>query len=185
MRVAHIKWVLLAAVLVVFIPWVLITLSRESNSAQVIEDSREFSEPRIQFKFAKSIQWDPQSFLGRGRNAGFWDWSEKGVVLTPKGQNHFVENGPMIAGDLVVGKRKVTTVKSVQPNGDLREVIFLWTWTDTTDAAKLFNQPLQMGKEYQGVATLVDKGGGVWQVKSLSTPDFARTVDILKAETIR
>jgi hypothetical protein len=104
--------------------------------------------------FRKDIRWDPQSFLGRGRDAGLWDWSEKGVVLTPKGQNIFGDNGKEISGDLIVGKCEISTIKSVQPRDGKREVIFLYVWKDLTDAAKLLSSPPVKGREYQALAVI-------------------------------
>jgi len=185
LNVSHIKWVLVGAVLVVFIPWFAVVMSRESSSQDAIENFKDFAQPHMTIKFSKTIPWDPQSFLGRGRTIGFWDWSEKGVVLTSKGQNIFAEpGGKDISGDVVVGKRKITTVKSVQPVGANREVLFLYAWTELTDVAKLFSKPPEIGKEYQGLATLVEKTGA-WDVKALTTPDFSRAVEILMAETSR
>ena len=124
-------------------------------------------------------------FLGRGRNAGFWDWSPKGVVLTPKGENLFVDRDGAIAGDLIAGKREITNIKSVQPRDDgSREVLFLFRWTELNDMAKLLASPPEVGKEYQAVAQLVEEGGA-WKVKTLSTPDFTRSLDILTTEMSR
>lgn len=182
MQVSHIKWVLLGAVVVVMLPWLAVVYSRERNSREVIEMYPEFAQPRVQIHFRKDIRWDPMSFLGRGRDLGVWDWSEKGVILTPKGQNMFGDTGKQITGDMVVGKREISTIKSVQPANGKREVLFLYVWTDLTDAAKLMSQAPVKGREYQAVATLSEKGGS-WEVTSLSAPDYARSVEILTAET--
>ena len=182
MNSAYIKWGLLAVVLAVFLPWWAITYSRERASQQAIEVYTQFTNPRMQMRFPKDIHWDPQSFLGRGKDAGFWDWSPKGVALTPKGENIFGDNGKEITGDLIVGTREISTIKSVQPHGDTREVLFLYTWTDFTDAAKLFNHAPQKGKEYQAVAQLSEKGGA-WEVTSIAAPDYDGIMAILTAET--
>ena len=183
MNSAYIKWGLLAAVLAAFLPWMALTYSRERVSKEAIEVYQEFLQPTVKFHFSKDIHWDPQSFLGRGKEIGFWDWSPKGVVLTPKGENIFGDNGKEITGNLVVGKRQISTIKSVQPVGDTREVHFLYTWSDFTDASKLFGTPPQKEKEYEAVAILTDKGQG-WEVTSLTTPEYTRVVNILTAETM-
>jgi hypothetical protein len=182
LKASYIKWGLLAIVLAVFVPWSAMVYARERSSQQAIEVSTQFITPRMQMRFPKDIRWDPQSFLGRGKDAGFWDWSPKGVVLTPKGENIFGDNGKEITGDLVVGTREISTIKSVQPRGDTREVLFLYTWTDFTDATKLFSTPPQKGKEYEALAVLSEKSGG-WEVTSLTTPEYSRVLDILTAET--
>ena len=184
MKVEHLKWVLVGVVIAVFVPWWAVVYSRESSSQEVLETATAFAKPRVKIKFSKTIQWDPQSFLGRGRKAGFWDWSPKGVVLTPKGQNLFVDDESDISGELVAGERKITTIKSVQPRGAEREVLFLFSWTELTDMTKLLNAPPVIGKEYQAVARLAEEGG-VWKLKSLSTPEFSTSLDVLATETKR
>ena len=183
MNSAYIKWGLLAAVLAVFLPWWALVYSRERVGKEALEVDTQFVQPTMKIRFSKDIRWDPQSFLGRGKDAGFWDWSPKGIVLTPKGQNIFGDTGKEITGNLRVGKREVSTIKSVQPVGDTREVRFLYTWTDFTDAAKLFSTPPQKEKEYEALAVLSNKGDG-WEVTSLTTPEYTRVLDILTAETM-
>jgi hypothetical protein len=183
-KVEHLKWVFVAVVVAAFLPWWIMTASRESSSQDAIESDPKFAKPKVNVKFSKTIQWDGQSFLGRGRTAGFWDWTPKGVVLTPKGQNLFEDDQTSISGDLVVGARKLTTIKSVQPRGAEREVLFLFVWTELTDMTKLLNASPVIGKEYQAVATLAETGG-VWKMKSLSTPDFTTSLLVLTTETSR
>jgi hypothetical protein len=183
-KVEHLKWAFVAEVVVVFLPWMLIVHSRESSSQDFIESEKQFAKPSVKIKFSKTIQWDGQSFLGRGHKAGFWDWSPKGVVLTPKGQLLFGDDQTSISGDVVMGTRKITTVKSVQPNGNDREVIFLFAWTELTDIAALLNAAPVIGKEYQAVAVLSEENGA-WRLKSLSTPDYNTSLDILATETKR
>src|SRR5258706_2850165 len=182
MNVSHIKWVLVAAVLVIMLPWFAVTYSREHSSKQAIELYTPFSQPRFQLRFNKSIRWDPQSFLGRGRDNGYWDWSEKGVVLTPKGENMFADDGKQIFGDMVVGKREITTIKSVQPRANQRDVLFIYRWTEMSGGVKLMTNPPPLGREYQAVATLSEKAGA-WEVTSLSDPEYTHIFDILMAET--
>ena len=182
MNSAYIKWGLVAAVLAVFLPWWAVVYSRERSAKEAIEVYTQFDQPTMKMHFPKDIHWDPQSFLGRGKDAGFWDWSPKGIALTPKGENIFGDNGKEITGDLVVGKREISTIKSVQPRGDTREVLFLYTWTDFTDATKLFSTPPKKDKEYQALAVLSEKGGS-WEVTSLTTPEYTGILDILTAET--
>ena len=184
MKIEHLKWAFVALVVAIFVPWWAVTYSRESSSQEAIESDPKFTKPKVTVNFSKNIQWDGQSFLGRGHNAGFWDWTPKGVALTPKGQNLFGDDATTISGDLVVGSRKITTIKSVQPKGAEREVLFLFSWTELTDMTKLLNAAPVIGKEYQAVALLAEESG-VWKVKSLSTPDFTTALTILATETQR
>ena len=184
MKVEHLKWAFVALVIAIFVPWWAVTYSRESSSQDAIESDNKFVKPKVSIKFSKTIQWDGQSFLGRGHNAGFWDWTPKGVVLTPKGQNMFGDDQTSISGDLVAGERKITTIKSVQPRGLEREVLFLFVWTELTDTTKLLNAPPVIGKEYQAVARLAEEGG-IWKLKSLATPEFTTSLDILATEMKR
>lgn len=184
MKVEHLKWAFVALIVAIFLPWMAVVHSRESSSQDFIESEKQFAKPSVKIKFSKTIQWDPQSFLGRGRKAGFWDWSPKGVELTPKGQNLFGDDQTSISGDVVIGTRKITTIKSVQPIGTGREVVFLFTWTELTDIAALLNAPPIIGKEYQAVAVLAEESGA-WKLKSLATPDFTTSLDVLATETSR
>ncbi|GEM_PF-6391692 len=182
MNSAYLKWGFVGAVLVVMLPWWAVVHTRERVAREAIELYTPFAQPTMKLQFRKDIRWDPQGFLGRGRDVGFWDWSEKGVVLTPKGQNIFGDNGKEIAGDLIVGKRQVSAIKSVQPVGDKREVVFFYTWSEFTDASQLFSKPPKKDQEYEATATLTEKDGG-WEVTSLTTPEYQRVMDILAAET--
>lgn len=181
MNVSHIKWVLVGVVIAVFVPWWLVVVARESACRQALELYSPLTDPKVTIHFDKTISWDPQSFLGRGRQAGFWDWSPKGVVLTNRGQNLFGDTPKDITGELVAGKREITTIKSVQNTADGREVTFLYKWTETTDAVKLLNAAPTIGKEYEAVAMVVEDASG-WKVKSLADPEFTRALDILAAQ---
>ena len=57
----------------------------------------------------------------------------------------------------------------------------MYSWTELTDTVKLLTSPPVIGKEYESVAVL-EEGKGGWKVKSLTTPEFTRTIDVLKTE---
>ncbi len=174
-----IHWILVLAVAAVFIPWWAMTGMRERTARLAVELHTSFTQPRLEFRFSKRISYDPQTFVGRGRVAGFWDWTPEGLVLTEKGSKFFRDDGPDIAAALVMGRRQITTIRSVQNKDGGRDTRFVYNWKEVSEpAAKLLSSPPHAGADYEGEALLAEESG-VWRVKSLSTPDYEKPVAIL------
>jgi hypothetical protein len=179
MALRYLRFALVLGVIVVFVPWWVVVLARERNARQSIELFTPFTQPVLDLRFSKKITYDPLSFVGRGRVAGFWEWSPDGLILTPKGANIFTDFGDDIGGKLIAGKRRVDSIRSVQTHGTVREVRFRYVWAEITEpTAKLLNKPPKSGEDYEATATQ-SLEGGVWKTTTVKTEDFEKAVDLL------
>lgn len=176
------QWILALVVVAAFVPWCLYTAYGEHRAKQAIELHTPFARPFLEMRFAKTIFYDPQSFVGRGRTAGYWEWSPEGLKITEKGLLYFRDAGTDLATALPMGKREVTSVHSVQNKPPVLEVKFTYTWTEVNEpAVRLLSPAPKKDGEYEGVATLVDEGG-VWKLQTLSTPDLEKPLTVLMTQ---
>ena len=173
---------LVLLVAAVFLPWWGITAVREHAGRMAVELHIPFNQPSLELSLSKKIQYDPQTFVGRGRHAGFWEWSPEGLALTEKGRKFFTDDASSIWGSLTAGRRVLTNLGSVQDVSGGREVGFFYAWSEVSEPiAKLLNDPPAAGKTYRGRAMLVLENG-VWRVRSLDTPDYDQAVALLLKE---
>ncbi len=178
------QWILVAAVGAIFLPWWGITAAREHSARLAIELHTPFLKPFLDVRFSKKIQYDPQTFIGRGRETGYWIWSPEGLELGSKGRQFFADtgDGESIAGAITAGKRQLDSVNSVQDRNGGREVLFNYSWTEISEPiAKLLNAPPKKGVAYRGKAMLVEENS-VWKVQSMSLPDFDEPMAILQKQ---
>ena len=165
-----------------FLPWWGITAVREHTGRMAVELHIPFNQPFLELSFSKNIAYDPQTFVGRGRQAGFWEWSPEGLTLTEKGRKFFTDNGPSFSGSIAAGRRLLKSSVSVQDRNGGREVSFFYAWSEVNEpVARLFNDPPLAGSVYRGRATLALENG-VWRVKSLSTPDYDKAMALLMTQ---
>ena len=166
----------------VFLPWWGITAVREHAARMAVELHTAFNQPSLELSFSKKITYDPQTFVGRGRHSGLWDWSPEGLTLTEKGRKFFTDDASSIWGSFAAGRRVVKAFGAVQDVSGGREVTFFYTWSEVSEpAAKLLNDPPVAGNAYRGRAVLI-LDNGVWRVKSLSTPDYDKALALLLTE---
>ena len=176
-------WILLIVALLVFLPPVTFTLLREHESRLALELCQPFSRPSFDLSFPKTIVYDPLSFVGRGRQAGFWEWSPEGLLLTGKGRQYFTDAPGSLSGSITAGRRRVTSIGSVEDRSGSREVKFLYVWTEVSEpAAALLDRPPKAGDGYEGRALLA-KENGVWRVKSLDLPEYDKPLARLLDES--
>jgi hypothetical protein len=175
------QWILALVVAAGFGVWWGVTSYGEHRARMAIELHTPFSRPALEMRFAKTIYYDPQSFVGRGRQAGYWEWSPTGLVLTEKGGKYFRDTGAEFATASPIGRRAVGNIHSVQTRPGAMEVKFRYTWTEVNEPAISLvgtKDAPRKDAEYEGVATLVEEGG-VWKVQSLKTPDLDKPLAIL------
>ncbi len=176
-------WILLIVALLVFLPPVTFTLLREHESRLAFELYEPFARPSFDLIFPKTTAYDPLSFVGRGRQAGFWEWSPEGLTLTEKGRRYFTDTPTSISGSITAGRRKVTSIGTVEDRSGNREVKFLYLWTEVSElAAALLDRPPVAASGYEGRAVLT-KEGGVWRVKSLDLPEYDKPLARLLDES--
>ena len=175
-------WILLLAALLLFLPPVTITLVREREARLSLELHTPFAAPSFDLSFPKTVPYDPLSFVGRGRQAGFWEWSPEGLTLAEKGRRFLTDSPSSISGSVVAGRRKVRSIGSVADRAGRREVKFTYVWSEISEpAAALLDRPPARGVEYEGHA-LLSKEAGVWRMKTLDTPDYDKTLSRLLDE---
>lgn len=173
------QWLLAMIVVAAFIPWWLYTSYGERRARTTIELHTPFTRPIFEVRFSKRIYYDPQTFVGRGRKAGYWEWSPEGLILTAKGAEYFRDAGEDYATASPIGRRAITSVQSVQTTAAGLAVTFKYTWTEVAEPAiTLLPTAPSQGAEYEGKATLAEEGG-VWKVKSLSAPDLEKPMAIV------
>jgi len=176
-------WILLIAALLVFLPPVTFTLLRERESRLALELYEPFSRPSFDLSFPKTTAYDPLSFVGRGRQAGFWEWSPEGLTLTEKGRRFFADTPTSISGSVTAGRRRVTSIGTVEDRGGNREVKFLYVWMEVSEpAAVLLDHAPTAGAGYEGRAVLA-KESGVWRAKSLNLPEYDKPLARLLDES--
>jgi hypothetical protein len=173
------QWLLAAVVVAAFIPWWLYTSHGERRARETIELHTPFSRPMFEMRFSKKIYYDPQTFVGRGRKAGYWEWSPDGLALTEKGAQYFRDTGEEYATSSPIGRRAITSVRAVQKTPDGLAVTFKYTWTEVAEPAiTLLPTAPRQGQEYEGTAALAEEGG-VWKLKTFSTPDLEKPLAIV------
>lgn len=176
-------WILLIVALLVFLPPVTFTLLREHEARLALELYEPFARPSFDLIFPKTTPYDPLSFVGRGRQAGFWEWSPEGLTLAEKGRRYFTDSPTSISGSITAGRRRVTSIGTVEDRSGGREVKFLYEWTEVSEpAAALLDRPPVAAKGYEGRAMLT-KEGGVWRVKSLDLPEYDKPLARLLDES--
>lgn len=159
-------------VLVLFLPWVLLTGKSERDSRRAIESYDPFSLPAFPIRFSKTMKFDPLGFLGQGMHAGFWQWTPNGMVLADGGRPYFAESADSISSIVGAGKRAITSLQGYQDRDGKRELRFRYRWTEVTPPARsLLSKPPDPNEEYDGKALLA-RTSGVWRVEKLETPDF-------------
>ena len=141
-----------------------------------LDDFPPFAAPAFELQFSKKTPYDPLSFIGRGAQAGLWQWSPEGLILTEAGQKFFTESREMFISQTTAGKRRVTRLRNQQSSeGELRfEFFYQWVEISPPAAALLFPPP-RAGDEYLGEAILTQEQGA-WRVKSFRTLDFEKTM---------
>ena len=169
------------AVLLIFLPWVLLTGRSEREIRQTIKSFEPFRLPEFPLRFSRTIKYDPLGFLGRGVQAGFWEWTPEGMALAEKGRPYFAETPSEIASVVAAGRRVISNLEGFQDREGRRDVRFRYHWTEVTPPARALLSIAPVPNErYEGHAVLV-KRDGRWQVELLETPDFdhpmARLVD--------
>ncbi len=173
----------IAAVLIIVFLFVQGYLAVRDRGFRVAIDSHAaFAQPALPLEFSRTMDYDPLSFLGRGRQAGLWDWTPEGLVLTETGRGFFETSGDRFVSRTSAGQRKVTRLSSIDDRDGRREISFFYEWTEITPpaAALLFPAP-RTGTEYLGRAILEQQEGD-WMVSSFEARDFeeplARLQDI-------
>ena len=166
-------------VLLIFLPWVLLTSKSEREIRQAIESFEPFRLPEFPLRFSRTIEYDPLGFLGRGVQAGFWEWTPEGMVLAEKGRAYFSQTRGGIASVVGAGRRVVSKLEGFQDREGRREVRFRYRWTEVTSPAQaLLSISPVPNEEYEGRAVLV-KRAGLWRVEVLETPDFDHPLALL------
>ena len=147
-------------------------LIRDRDIRTAIDNHAEFAQPALPLEFSRKKDFDPLSFLGRGQQAGLWDWTPEGLELTADGKSFFEQDGDQFISHASAGQRRVTRLSSVDNSDGRREISFFYEWTEITPpaAALLFPSP-ETGKEFLGRAVL-EQDQGQWKVASFETLDF-------------
>ena len=145
---------------------------RDRGVTAAIDGHEPFATPAFPLQFSRKLAYDPLSFLGRGRQEGFWNWTPEGLVLTEEGKKFFEPSGDQFSSRAPAGQRKVRRLSNIVARDGRREISFFYEWTEIAPpAAALLYPPPQPGEEYLGRAVLEQDAGG-WRVTSLQTRDF-------------
>ena len=153
---------------------------RDRGLVSAIESYEPFAAPPFDLQFSRKLPYDPLSFLGRGAQAGFWQWTPAGLVLTDEGHKFFEQAGDQFLSRSAAGRRTLKRVRSDRTVNGQREVEFFYEWAEISPpAAVLPLPPPRAAEEYLGQASLVQEGG-VWKVTSLQTRDFEEPMARLK-----
>lgn len=171
------------AVLLIFLPWVVLTGKSERDARRAIETYDPFALPAFPFQFSRTMKFDPLGFLGQGIRAGFWRWTPSSMALAEGGRPYFSETPEEISAIVGAGRREISRIEGFQDREGRREVRFRYRWIEVTPPARaLLSTPPRTGEEYDGRAVLV-KRDDRWQVELLGTPDFDRPMALLKDTT--
>lgn len=165
-------------VLVLFWPWVFLTVKNERDMRRAIETYEPLALPAFSIKFSKTMPFDSLGFQGKGLEAGFWQWTPTGLVLADKGKPYFSETSDTISSLVGAGKRQVTHIDSYQDRDGKRYLLFRYRWTEINPVTVLLLKPPEPDTDYQGTAVLVKQDGG-WKLESLKTPDFDQPMALL------
>ena len=177
LRLPHLLGVL---VVLIFLPWVLLTGKSEREIRRTIETFEPFQLPEFPLQFSRTMEYDSLGFLGRGVRAGFWKWTPEGMVLAEKGRAYFTQTPSEISTVVGAGRRVISKLQGFQDREGRREVRFRYRWTKVTPPAQaLLSIPPVPNEEYEGRAVLV-KHSGHWRVELLETPDFDQPMALLK-----
>jgi hypothetical protein len=155
---------------------------RDRGLEASINNHAAFAQPAFPLEFSRKKDFDPLSFLGRGQQAGLWDWTPDGLELTQEGKNYFDQSGDRFISRGTAGQRRVARLSNISTQNGRREITFFYEWTEVTPPASalLFPAP-RTGTEYLGRAVLEQEEGD-WKVTSFETQDFeeplARLQDI-------
>ena len=145
---------------------------RDRGVAAAIAEQEAFAAPALSLRFSRKMAYDPLSFLGRGKQAGLWNWTPDGLVLTEEGKKFFEQSGDQFRSLAPAGQRRVTRLRDIGESGGRREVFFFYQWTEVAPpAAALLHPAPQPGVEYLGRAVL-EQADGAWRVASFETRDF-------------
>jgi hypothetical protein len=170
---------------VVFVIFLLVQgyfLIRDRDLSATIDNHAAFAQPALPIEFSRKTPYDPLSFIGRGRQAGLWNWTEEGLVLTDQGRGFFEQEGDRFISRAPAGKRRVTRLGDIVDHNGQREIFFFYEWIEVTPpAAALLRPAPQAGGEYYARAVLSQEEGD-WKVASFEARDFeeplARLQDI-------
>ena len=133
-----------------------------------------FATPVFELQFSKKTSYDPLSFIGRGKQAGLWQWSPESLILTEEGHKFFAESGEMFISHATAGKRRVTRLRNQQAGDGERRFELFYEWVEISPpAAALLFPPPRTGEEYLGQAVLIQEHGA-WKVKSFHSLDFEK-----------
>ena len=145
---------------------------RDQGLRSSIDSHAAFAQPDLPLEFSRKKDFDPLSFLGRGQQAGLWDWTPEGLELTADGKNYFDQTGDQFVSRASAGQRKVARLSNISTRDGRREISFFYEWTEVTPPASalLFPAP-RTGTEYLGRAVLEQEQGD-WKVTSFETQDF-------------
>jgi len=170
------------AVLLVFLPWMLLTVTAEHDVSQAIKSYDPFTLPEFRIRVSKTMKYDSLGVLGRGARAGFWQWTPAGIELAAAGRPYFSETPEGIVCIVGAGRRAVTKIERYQDREGKREVRFLYRWVEITPPARaLLSSAPDPDREYEGRALLV-KQNGQWRVQWMDTPHFDKPMALLKDE---
>jgi hypothetical protein len=175
-------WGIAAAILAIFFLGEIYLAWRDRAAQAALEDFPPFTTPAFDLAFSKKIPYDPLSFVGKGAQTGYWQWSPDGLILTEQGRKFFEESGEMFVSKAPAGKRRLQRIRINQgtKDGD-RQLDFIYQWVEVSPvAAVLLVHPPLLNEEYPGQAILTRQGGS-WKVKSLRTQDFEDSMGHLKA----
>src|ERR1035437_2472164 len=86
-------WGIAAIILGIFLLGEVYLAWRDRAVQATLEVYPPFATPAFDLEFSKHIPYDPLSFVGRGAQAGFWQWSPDGLVLTEQWKNLFEAPG--------------------------------------------------------------------------------------------
>ena len=153
---------------------------RDRGLVAAIEVYEPFSSPALDLQFSRKLPYDPLSFVGRGRQAGLWQWTPEGLVLTAEGRKLFEQSGDQFISRSPAGRRKLTRMRDIHSRDGQREIEFFYEWTEiSAPASALLFPPPRTGEEYLGRAILA-RDQGMWKVTSLETRDFDETLAHLR-----
>jgi hypothetical protein len=154
---------------------------RDRGLTSALDAHEPFATPAFPLQLSRKMAYDPLSFLGRGRQAGLWNWTQDGLVLTEEGKKFFEQSGEQFLSRAPAGRRRVTRLRDIGESDGRREVFFFYQWTEVAPPAALLYPAPQAGQEYLGRAVL-EQADGAWRVASFQTLDFdeplARLQDI-------
>jgi hypothetical protein len=174
-------WKVAVALLAIFLLVQGYLFWRDRGVMAAIEGHEPFATPPFPLQFSRKMEYDPLTFLGRGRQAGLWNWTQDGLVLTDEGKKFFEQSGDQFLSRAPAGRRRVTRLRDIGESDGRREVFFFYQWIEVAPPATLLYPAPQPGVEYLGRAAL-EQADGAWRVTSFQTLDFdeplARLQDI-------